>query len=260
LHQTPRDTVVLNFDNPLSTRLRPKAIARVVWFSRTRALNDGARIERSRIDGRDWLTWIEAGNRWPVLPVGQVLPGQHNLENALAALAIAAAWGAPPEAIGSALAEFKGVPHRLELVRELDGVQYINDTTATAPQATVAALETIASRGGRVFLLAGGFDKGLDYDAFADAIRDAGALVILLPGSATDKMIKSLERAGVGDRIAANADTLEQAVSTGHRMARAGDTVLLSPGAASFGMFVNEFDRGDQFRQIVERMTKAATQ
>jgi UDP-N-acetylmuramoylalanine--D-glutamate ligase len=248
LHQTPRDVLILNFDNPICTRLRPKAIGQVIWFSRTRALKDGALLER------DWLVWNAAGKKTRVLPVADLIAGQHNIENALAAIAITHAWGAPLEEIAQALREFRGAPHRMERVRELDGVQYINDTTATAPHATIAALKTLAPRGGKIFLIAGGFDKGLPYAEMAQTILETNAQVILLDGSATEKIERALRDANASAQIVARVHTLQDAIEAGKNAARAGDMVLLSPGAASFGMFANEFERGDQFREIVNRL------
>lgn len=248
LHQQPRDTVVLNFDNGICTRLRPKAIGQVVWFSRTRAIKQGARQDR------DWLVWNDETGSHKIIPVAELIAGGHNIENALAAIAITKAWGAEYETIAQTLREFKGVPHRLELVRELDGVQYINDTTATAPNATIAALNTLAGRGGTIYLIAGGFDKGLPYPEMAQAIVKGQVGVILLDGTATDKIERALQEGDGADRIVARARTLAEAVEFGRAQAKAGDIVLLSPGAASFGMFANEFERGDAFREIVARL------
>lgn len=245
LHQTPRDFLVLNFDNSICTRLRPKAIARVIWFSRTRAIKEGARVERA------WLVWKDADATEKILPVADMIAGQHNLENALAALALTHAWGVPHEIIAAALREFRGAPHRLELVRELDGVQYINDTTATAPHATMVALQTLAPRGGNIFLIAGGYDKGLPYADMAKKILETNARVILLEGSATEKIERALRDANAAAQIVTRAKNLQDAIERGKSLARAGDMVLLSPGAASFGMFANEFERGDQFRALV---------
>ncbi len=245
LHQQPRDMVVLNFDNPICTRLRPKALSQVIWFSRTRPLKEGARLER------DWLTWNQAGASEKILPVAELTAGQHNIENALAALALARAWGAAPETIAAALREFRGAPHRLEPVREANGVQYINDTTATAPHATLAALQTLAPRGGKIFLLAGGSDKGLPYDDLAKKILETGVQVILLDGSATEKIERALTAQNAQTQIVGRAATLADALNKANALARAGDIVLLSPGAASFGMFANEFERGEQFRALV---------
>ncbi len=248
LHQSPRDHLILNFDNPICTRLRPKAIAPVTWFSRTRRLKEGALVEK------DWLVWSAQGKH-KVLPVAALMAGQHNVENALAALAITAVWGAPLEVIAEGLRAVQSIPHRLERVRELNGVRYINDTTATAPNATIAALRTLAPGGGTLYLIAGGFDKGLPYDDLARVIGETNTRVILLAGDATDKLEAALDEAGFKDRIVGRADTLERAVEQGQAAARPGDTVLLSPGAASFGMFANEFERGEQFREIVNALS-----
>lgn len=248
LHQTPRDFVILNFDNPICTRLRPKAIGQVIWFSRTRALKEGALFER------DWLVWNEQGKKEKVLPVADLIAGEHNVENALAAMAITRAWGVPLDVIAEALREFRGVPHRLELARELGGVQYINDTTATAPNATIAALKTLAPRGGKIYLIAGGYDKGLPYADMARAILETNAQVILLDGNATEKIEQALVNAHAATQIVARAKSLQEAVEAGRAAAKSGDVVLLSPGAASFGMFVNEFERGDKFCEIVRAL------
>lgn len=248
LHQQPRDAVILNFDNGICTRLRPKAIGQVVWFSRTRAIKQGARQDR------DWLVWNDETGSHKILPVADLIAGQHNIENALAAIAITKAWGADDETIAASLREFKSVPHRLEVVRELDGVQYINDTTATAPTATIAALNTFAGRGGTIYLIAGGFDKGLPYPEMAKAIVAGNVRVILLDGTATDKMERALAQEQGQGQVIARAGSLQDAVEKGKANARAGDIVLLSPGAASFGMFANEFERGDVFREIVNQL------
>jgi UDP-N-acetylmuramoylalanine--D-glutamate ligase len=183
-----------------------------------------------------------------------LIAGQHNVENALAALALTRAWDVSPEVIAEALREFRGVPYRLERVRELDGVQYINDATATAPSATIVALRTLTSNTGTIYLIAGGSDKGLPYDEMAKAVKQLGTKVILLEGSATEQIERALIGAGAEEAVVARTKTLDVAVHFGHGAAKSGDTVLLSPGAASFGMFVNEFDRGDQFREIVESL------
>ena len=247
-HQSPRDFVILNFDNPISTRLRPKAIGRVVWFSRTRPLNDGALLERG------WLVWNEHGNKTQVVLAADLIQGEHNIENALAALAVTATWGAPLDEIAAALREFQGVPHRMELVRELNGVQYINDTTATAPTATIAALKTLAPRGGTIYLIAGGFDKGLPYDDMARTIAETNTKVILLKGDATEKIEQALNKVNASQKIIGRTKTLDESIEAGRKTAVSGDIVLLSPGAASFGMFANEFERGDKFREIVKRL------
>ncbi len=253
LHQSPQDFLILNFDNPICTRLRPKAIGQVIWFSRTRRLKQGALCERLRSE-RDWLVWNEQGKKEKVLPIADLIAGEHNVENALAAMAIAHVWGVPFDVVAGALREFRGVPHRLELVREVDGVQYINDTTATAPNATIAALKTLAPRGGKIYLIAGGYDKGLPYADMSRTILETNAQVILLDGNATEKIERALTSANAASQIVTRVRTLQEAVEAGRATAKSGDIVLLSPGAASFGMFVNEFERGEKFREIVKAL------
>lgn len=248
LHQQPRDFLILNFDNGISTRMRPKALGQVIWFSRTRAIKYGARLDK------DWLVWLDENGSHKILAAADLIAGQHNVENALAAIAIAKAWGASNESIAETLRAFQSVPHRLELVRELNGVRYINDTTATAPHATIAALKTLAPRGGTIFLIAGGFDKGLAYDEMARAILEMNARVILLKGRATEKIERALSDANAQSQVAARAGNLQDAIEFGKNIARAGDLVLLSPGAASFGMFANEFERGEKFRELVNAL------
>lgn len=247
-HQGISDYTILNFDSPTLTRLRPRVHSRVVWFSRTRPLNDGALVENGTI------VWKREGQDTLVLPVAELgTVGTHNLENALAATAVAKVWGASTESIAQALREFKGAPDRLEVVRVVGGVTYINDTTATAPAATVAALNALNKNGRNIVLIAGGSDKGLDYTEMAQTIANRSPRVVLVQDSATPRIEQALVAAGASKLILGKYDRFEDAVSRAHELAHPGDTVLLSPGAASFGMFPNEFKRGDKFREIVMR-------
>jgi UDP-N-acetylmuramoylalanine--D-glutamate ligase len=179
------------------------------------------------------------------------LPGVHNLANALAAATLAYRFGIEPEAIATALHEITAVEHRLELVATIDDVRYINDTTATNPTATAAALATVD---GPIVLITGGADKELDLAALADTIANGAAAVVLLDGSATPTL-QALLRARKPDLPLAGPFTdLSAAVATARLFAQPGGAVLLSPGCASFGMFRNEFHRGEAFRQIVRQL------
>jgi UDP-N-acetylmuramoylalanine--D-glutamate ligase len=171
------------------------------------------------------------------------VPGGHNRANAALAAEAARALGVDDETIRRAVESFEGVPDRLELVRELRGVRFYNDTTATTPDALVAALDAFA---GGLVLIAGGADKELDYADAARAIAARATTVVALPGRATDKLLAALD--GVPVRYAASMD---EAVAEAATAARPGDVVLLSPGAASFGLFENEFDRGSRFAAAV---------
>ncbi|MCS6880610.1 MAG: UDP-N-acetylmuramoyl-L-alanine--D-glutamate ligase [Oscillochloridaceae bacterium] len=177
------------------------------------------------------------------------LPGAHNLANAMMAAALARAFGVAAASLRAALRGFGGVEHRLELVRELDGVRYVNDTTATNPAAALAALETIAPP---VVLIAGGADKQLEFAALGAAIARRVRALVLLEGSATPRLLEAV-RAAASDPplIAGPYDDFATAIQTARSLAAPGDTVLLSPGCASFGMFRNEFHRGEEFRRLV---------
>ena len=243
-YQQPGDFLVLNFDNKLLTHFAARTFGKVVWTSAARALKAGACREG------DWLVWKWNGAAHQILRVSELrVPGDHNVANALTALALASLHGVAPAIIADALREFCGVEHRQELVRELNGVRYINDTTATAPAATVIALETFAPSG--IVLIAGGAAKALAFDELARAIVARVRAVVLLEGSATDKLEQAIYGAGGKNLIVGRFDRLLGAVERARALARPGETVLLSPACASFGMFANEFERGAQFKEIV---------
>ncbi len=244
-HQQPDDYYVLNFDNRMLTRL-PRAFSKLVWTSAARSLSEGA------YRAGDALVWQWQGARQKILDLSDFkMPGAHNLANALTAIAVASVWGAKPEQIARALAEFRGIAHRQELVAEIAGVRFINDTTATAPDAAIAAMRTFAPGARGIVLIAGGADKALEFDEMAREIAAQVAAVILLEGTATDKLARAIKRAGAQKRVAGRFDTLRAGIARAREIAQTGDVVLLSPGCASFGMFANEFERGEDFRRIV---------
>ena len=201
--------------------------------------------------GRGWANWFAARAGGAVVrpdledaPPGwgnAPLSGRHNRANVALAAAAARQAGVDDDAIERAVRGFGGVPARQELVGTIGGVRAYNDTTATTPEAALAALATVP---GPWVLIAGGSDKQLDFAPLAKRLDATDELrgVVLLPGSGTDRLRPLLG----GCRIAAAAD-MAQAVDQALALARRGDAVLLSPACASFGLFSNEFDRGDQF-------------
>ncbi len=178
------------------------------------------------------------------LPAEPLLPGMHNRANAAAATAAARAAGLPDDAIAAALQTFPGVEHRLELVRELDGVRYVNDSKATT---TSAAGRAVAAYDAPIRLILGGSLKGEDYRPFA---RDLPSNVrsIYLIGEAADELAAALDAAG---RSYSRDDDLTRALAHARGDAEPGDVVLLSPAAASFDQFANFRERGDTFRKLV---------
>jgi len=174
-----------------------------------------------------------------------LIPGEHNRYDAACALATARALFIGDDISRTALENFKGVPGRLELVREVGGVKIYNDTTATTPEATLAALAAVDNGERGTVLIMGGADKGLDMNALLHEIPKYAKRVIMLKGTGTDKVLEFLPGASV-------FDSLEAAVAEATQAATEGDTILFSPAFASFGMFANEYDRGDQFDAIVQ--------
>ena len=243
-HQRPGDWLVVNRDDPEAWRAVGETAATAIPFGEGDHGDDGAWLTA------EGLLWRCQGmeTRWP-RPASPALAGRHGARNALAALAAAMLAGANPDAIERGLGAFRGVKDRMETVAQLDGVTFINDTTATAPAATVAALESLAPRMGQVHLLAGGADKGLDPAPLAEAAAHHQAKVYLFAGTATPALESALR--GRGLTPCGPFAGMSEAVAAARRETKPGDVILLSPGCASFGLFRDEFDRGDRFRETV---------
>jgi UDP-N-acetylmuramoylalanine--D-glutamate ligase len=236
--------------------------SRVAWFADEYGANVQTLRERSGMTPlaawiKDCLFWQHGGQSDVVVARSEVqLPGQHNLGNIAAATALAISYGVGNEQIRRAIQNFRGVPDRLELVAEVDGVRYINDTTATTPTAATAA---VLSFNAPTIVIAGGADKNLEFWRFAGALTKRAKAVVLLDGTATPQLratiTQMLERTNRQPMVTEPMPSMQAALNAARDLAAPGDVVLLAPGCASFGMFRNEFDRGEQFRQIVRRWT-----
>ncbi|MEW6351322.1 MAG: UDP-N-acetylmuramoyl-L-alanine--D-glutamate ligase [Thermodesulfobacteriota bacterium] len=185
------------------------------------------------------------------------LPGLHNRHNVAAAAELTRRMGVPEDTIRRVVEEFTGVEHRLEWLGEKDGVGFVNDSTSTTPVAGMAALESMPGR--RVLLIAGGADKNLDLTPFAEAAVKRCARIALLNGTATDALEKAMLAAGGKELLTGRFADLERAVHELYRGARQGDVVLLSPGCASFGLFRNEYHRGETFVAICREILNDGT-
>jgi UDP-N-acetylmuramoylalanine--D-glutamate ligase len=181
------------------------------------------------------------------------LIGQHNIENACAAISVARAYGLTIDAIQKGLQSFKGLPHRLEYVRKFDGVDYYNDSFSSAPAATVAAIKSFVQP---EIVILGGIDKGGEFDILADTLKNcANIKEVVLIGQIRQKLAQVLQAAGVGATITLfDGQTMDEIITHARSAAAVGDVVLLSPGCASFDMFRDFYDRGDQFRNIVNKL------
>jgi UDP-N-acetylmuramoylalanine--D-glutamate ligase len=237
------DALVLNADDPVVQGMAARAKGEVFWFSATKIVRRGTLVR----DGV--VMWVEkeGGVSEPVMPVSEItLRGAHNVENVLAAVCVARLAGVAAETIRGSVAGFKAVEHRLEFVRELEGVRYYNDSKATNVDATIKAVEAF---GGGIWLILGGKDKDSDYRVLAPLVRERVKTVITI-GSAAEK----IERQLAGVVKIERAETLQRAVAFAQAGASAGDTVLLAPACASFDQFKNYEERGRVFKELVQAL------
>jgi len=250
-HQTNDDFFIINSDDLESRRALASTPGRAIPFGRN--VNGGTGMT---VKGRT-LHWSVDGQRavFSLPPDSFALAGDHQVLNVAAAAAAALLLGAPVEAIEAGIADFDGIPNRNEIVAEIEGVIYVNDTTATAPAAAIVAMERYAGK--RIHLISGGANKALDLEPLAMAIREHVASVTLIDGSATPLIQKLLDGATVP--VHGPYRSMAAAVEAARSDARSGDVVLLAPGVASFGIFMDEFDRGEQFRSVVDRQAREAT-
>ncbi|MFA6593854.1 MAG: UDP-N-acetylmuramoyl-L-alanine--D-glutamate ligase [Candidatus Buchananbacteria bacterium] len=248
--QTLQNYAVLNRDNSYTKKMGGEVVAQRYWFSlKSFAEENGSFIKNGRIVFR------QNGVEQIMCSISDIkLLGEHNLSNVLAAVTVAGIIGISPKNIKSVLHRFYGIPNRLELLREVRGVKYYNDTASTMPEATIVALRALSSpkpqaprSPKQIILIAGGADKGLDFKELAQEIKKYCQAVVLLKGAGTERLKKELKNFTI-------VDSLPDAVGIAKSFATSGDIILLSPACASFGLFKNEFDRGDQFRQLVKKI------
>lgn len=241
--QGATDVAILNRDDPAIWGFREATAARVLPFGARHEGGDGAWLSGER------LHWRLGDTQWSAPRASLRLPGEHNALNALAAGLAALARGAPFAAVEAGLAQFAGVKDRLESLGEVGGVEYINDTTATAPAAAAAALRAMTKP---TVLIAGGSEKRTDFAEFAEVAARVPKAIVLLGGDSLERLTRALLDAGLDPaRLRSAAGSMDEAVRWARDLAEPGDVVLLSPACASFGMFRNEFHRGDMFRAAV---------
>jgi UDP-N-acetylmuramoylalanine--D-glutamate ligase len=254
-YQRSGDTAVLNLDNAATREmgaLTKRGGQRTLWFSLQRGVDEGAFLQD------DELILRLEGHDQPICRAGELhLMGRHNVANTLAAFATAGAAGAPAEALRQVATAFDGVEHRLELVRVRGNVRWYNDSIATSPERTVAALQAIDAP---IILLAGGRDKHLPWEEMATLTWQRVRHLILF-GEAAGLIAQTMAQVrGTLPNAEPNAchihdaGTLERAVEQAGRLAQPGDVVLLSPGGTSFDAYRNFEERGRHFRRLVEAL------
>jgi UDP-N-acetylmuramoylalanine--D-glutamate ligase len=225
-YQTKKDTVILNGDDSIVRQFAKGAISKVIYFS--------------------------ADNVTKEMKKEFKLLGDHNLCNLSAAIEAGKIMNIPTKTIEKSLKTFKGVKSRQEFIRAVNGVKYFNDTTATMPDATITAINTFLASfpNSRLILICGGQNKGLKFNDLAKLIRERVDEVIMLAGTASDKI-----KEGLGNYTRVHdVLSMQEAVKTAKKLSKKGDVVILSPAGASFNLFKNEFDRGDQFVKAVKSL------
>ncbi|MCI8871200.1 MAG: UDP-N-acetylmuramoyl-L-alanine--D-glutamate ligase [Lawsonibacter sp.] len=245
-HQREGDRAVFNQDNALTRDAARGAPAGVTWFSRRQRLEEGVYLR----DGAIWLT-NEQGSR-EVLPLSDIrLPGVHNVENYMAA--IAAVDGLVPDrCVREVARRFSGVEHRIELVRELDRVRYYNDSIGTSPSRTIACLEAFEQK---VILIAGGYDKGVPFTSLGLEIADRVKTLVLTgdTAKAIRDAVEAAPAAAPGHPDILELEDFAAAVKAARAAAEPGDIVVLSPACAAFDKFKNFMERGKYFKELVQQ-------
>lgn len=250
-HQRPNDNLIVNYDNEETIKIKKEAGLPIYWFSAKEKVKPGCYLKNDKLvfqSGEYKTTFAKISDL--------LLPGLHNLENILAASTVSFIHNIPGNIILKALKNFPGIPYRLEFIGEIRGIKFYNDTCATTPEATLAALESFTEQ--PVILFLGGKDKKLNYENFGEAIGKNKEIkkIILLQHPDYDaslKILSALKKHLDSEKIILTS-SLKVGVEAALQQAQANDLVLLSPAAASFGMFENEFDRGDQFNKIVKNL------
>ena len=246
-HQNENGLLVLNYDNEITRSFAKDANGKVVFFSSREKLEDGYIYDRT--DGM--IKCSEDGVRRHLINKNDIkLRGVHNYENICAALALTAPLVDTDTQI-EAIKAFTGVEHRLEFVRDINGVKWYNDSIGTSPASTIAGLNSFDEN---IILIAGGSDKGLDYDEIGKVIAErVGALVLC--GPASNKIEEATKKHLNGKNIEFyHVNNIEEQVNTAYKIAEAGDIVLLSPASASFDAFKNFMERGEIFKKLVNEL------
>lgn len=247
-YQDESGIVVLNYDNEITNKAGEEVNGKVVYFSSQNKLKDGIIVDEDTIkECHDRL-------RTHILHTKEIaLKGRHNYENIAAALA-ATKTLVPIEKGARAIKNFTGVKHRLELIRELDGVKWYNDSIGTSPTRTIAGLNAFEER---IVLIAGGYDKNLDYQPMAKPILEKVDTLILI-GATGPKILEAVQKEAEKQEKSIEiykCSRFEEIVTVARKVAKPGEIVLFSPASASFDMFRNFEERGNRFKELVNLLS-----
>lgn len=243
INQDSEDYTILNYDDKTLRDLGHNIKSNIIWFSIKEILDEGVFIEEG------YIVVKKDGKITKVLPLSDIqIPGNHNLENILASIAIGWIMGVNTEDMIKAVSEFKGVEHRIEYVKDIDGMNFYNDSKGTNPDSTIKAIEALDAP---IILIAGGYDKGSEYNSLIDSFNDKIKYLILL-GETKLKISKAAKDFGFENIHL--VETMKEAVELSYKLGEKGDNILLSPACASWGMYNNFEERGDDFKNIVNNL------
>ncbi len=244
--QTAEDFLILNYDDERTRDMIDRVACRVLYFSRRRELAEGAFVKNNR------LVIKFNGNLHELCKVDELgIKGGHNVENALAASLMAFVVGVDAEKISDVLKTFQGVEHRIEFVREIDGVKYYNDSKATNTDSAIKALETFA---GHIVLIAGGDDKGTDLTDFLRLVNERVDYLILVGDAAARFKSCAIDSGYPAEKILDAGYSMQRAVELAKKISRPPQVVLLSPACASFDMYSDFEERGRDFKRIINEL------
>lgn len=239
-NQDNEDFTVLNYDDETIRNMKDEINSNIIWFSVNNELNKGVYIKGEKIVINDGTKLIE------VLPHKDVkIPGKHNLENALASIAIGYSLGIDVDIIADVLRTFEGVEHRIEYVTTIDDVEFYNDSKGTNSDASIKAIEALD---GPIILIAGGMDKGTSFDDFIKSFSGKVKNLILL-GETAKKINETANKYGFKDIYL--VDSMKEAVKKSFQVSKEGDKILLSPACASWDMYESFEERGRDFKEAV---------
>lgn len=245
--QNEDDVLILNYDNEITRECGKEANGKVIYFSSKEKLDDGYIVDDNVI--KECVDKV----RKHIMDSTEIkLRGVHNYENICAALAATKKFVSTDDAI-NAIKDFTAVKHRLEFVKEINNVKWYNDSASSSPTRTISGINAFDEE---IILIAGGYDKNLDYTPLAKPVLDKVKVLILMgqtSGKIFEAVKKEMEIQNKEVKIYM-CDSLKETIDTAKRMAKPGQVVLFSPGSASFDMFKNAYDRGDQFKKLVNEL------
>ncbi len=244
-NQEEQQPVILNYEDPILREYASKLKNKIIWFSSRQKVEPGVYL-----DGKNIMYSDNGREIFVTTTEDTTLVGIHNVENIMAAIAISVNMNVPVEIIRESIRKFKAVEHRIEYVETINDVIYYNDSKGTNTDASIKAIEAMTRP---TILIAGGYDKKVSFDEWAEAFGNKIKCLVLL-GQTAEQIRETVKKHGFHNIVF--AQSLEEAVSVCARKAEPGDAVLLSPACASWGMFDNYEQRGNLFKEYVRNLKK----